>query len=251
MHQKTVVNAGRISLATLLLLLTCHWASAQCTQKLSDLPAAPEFLGFHMGMSKEEIHVLVPQTQFGRTDDFGVSKTTINPYFDTRIDKTRFPNVRSVSLDLLDNRLTSFWVGYDETYKVQKLDEFVKVVSQSLRVPESWSSWKSRGQQLRCVDFQLIVTTVAGGPSLRIVDVGADDTIAARRQAKEEKDAAAEAGVAEGGSETPEILGDKQAKTYYANGCQPTREVLEQNKITFKTVEEAEKAGFKPAKNCH
>ena len=251
MHRNYIVNPFHIYSAALLLLLTCTVSSAQCTQKLSDLPAAPELLGFRMGMTKEEIHALVPQTQFGRTDDFGVSKTTINPYFDTRIDKTRFPNVRSVSLDLMDNRLISFWVGYDETYKVQNLDQFVKVVSQSLRVSESWSSWKSRGQQLRCSDFQLIVTTVAGGPSLRIVDVGAEDTIAARRQAKE--DAATEVGTAETGNDNPPILiiADKQAKTYYANGCEPAKAIPTQNIITFKTVEEAEKAGFKLAQNCH
>ena len=189
---------------------------------MSELPAASELLGFRMGMTKDEIEALVPQAKFGRTDPFGVSKTTINPYFDTSIDKTRFVSVRSVSLDLLDNHLTSLWIGYDNTFKVQALDEFAKVISQALRLPDSWSSWKSRGQQLRCADFQLILTIVAGGPSLRVVDIGADNTIALRRQAKEEKDAAAEAGVTES-SDAPAIVGDKQAKTYYLNGCQPTK----------------------------
>lgn len=223
-------------------------AAAQCTKKLGELPAAPELLGFRLGMTKEQIKAQVPQTVFGRTDAFGVAKTTINPYFDPKIDKTKFEGVRSISLDLLDDRLTSLWIGYDDNFKVKSAEEFLKLISQSLQVPlGSWSSWRSRGQQLRCVDFQLIVTTVAGGPSLRVLDVAAEETVATRRQAKEEQDAAAEAN----GGEDSEILADKQTKTYYIGTCRPEKEIAEANRIIFKTTDEAEKAGFKLAKNCH
>src|SRR6185312_10529597 len=94
----------------------------------------------------------------------------------------------SVSLDLTDERLTSLWIGFDETFRVQTADEFVKLISQSLQVNGNWSSWRSKGQQLRCADFQLIVTTVAGGPSFRLLDVGAEDLVAERRREKEEQD---------------------------------------------------------------
>ncbi|HEX7774470.1 MAG TPA: hypothetical protein VF435_18745, partial [Pyrinomonadaceae bacterium] len=98
-------------------------------------------------------------------------------------------------------------------------------------------------------DFLLTVTTVAGGPSFRLVDTAADDLIAERRQAKEEQDAAAEAGTATESDEPAEIIADSKSKTYYPNGCLPAKEIA--NKITFKTTAEAEKAGFKAAKNCH
>src|SRR5262245_26316315 len=97
-----------------LLLVTPSVLKAQCTQKLNELPAAPELLGFRLGMTKEEIKTRVPQVVFGRSDHFGVSKTTINPQFDSRIDPTKFEGVRSISLDLLDERLISLWIGYDE-----------------------------------------------------------------------------------------------------------------------------------------
>lgn len=229
-----------------LILLFAQSASAQCTKKVAELPAAPELLGFQLGMTKDQIKARVPQTVFGRTDPFGVSKTTINPYFDPTIDKTKFAGVRSISLDLLDERLTSLWIGFDETYKVQTAEEFVKVLSQSLQVPGNWSSYRSRGQQLRCADFQLIVTTVAGAPSFRLLDVAAEDLIAARRQAKEEQDSMAENG--ESGEE--EIIADKKTKFYYSGDCQPEKEIAEANKVIFKTTAEAEKAGFKLAKNC-
>jgi len=239
----------RTILFPLLLLLLTQTVSAQCTKKMSELPAAPELLGFRLGMTKEQIKARIPQTKFGGADHFGVAKTTINPYFDETIDKSKLESVRSISLDLVDEKLTSIWIGFDETFKVHTAEEFVKLISQSLQVDGNWS-YKSRGQQLRCADFQLTVTTVAGGPSFRLVDIAADDLIAARRQAKEEQDSLAEAGG--GTTESPEpaeIIADSKSKTYYPNGCLPAKEIA--NKITFKTTAEAEKAGFKAAKNCH
>ena len=243
----------RALLFPLLLLLLAQSASAQCTKKLSDLPAAPELLGFRLGMTKEQIKAHVPQTAFGKADHFGVSKTTINPYFDPKIDKTKFEGVRSVSLDLVDDRLTSLWIGFDETFKVHTAEEFVKLISQSLGVNGNWSSWRSKGQQIRCADFQLVVTTVAGGPSFRLLDIAAEDLVAERRQAKEEQDSLAETNGPGESTETtpPEIIADKDSKTYYPNGCPPSKEIAEKSKVVFKTAAEAEKAGFKAAKNCH
>lgn len=240
----------RTLLFTLLLLLLPQTVAAQCTKKLSELPAAPELLGFRLGMTKEQIKARIPQTKFGGADPFGVSKTTINPYFDETIDKSKLESVRSISLDLVDEKLTSIWIGFDDTFKVHTAEEFVKLLSQSLQLDGTWLS-KSRGQQLRCADFQLTVTTVAGGPSFRLVDTAADDLIAARRQAKEEQDSLAEAGASGENGQTEEIIADKKSKIYFPNGCVPEKEISEANKITFKSVAEAEKAGFKAAKNCH
>ena len=106
---------------------------------------------------------------------------------------------------------------------------------------------------MRCADFQLIVTTVAGGPSFRLLDTAAEDLVAERRQAKEEQDALAEANPSAETTETttPDIIADKDSKTYYPGGCLPSKEIAEKNKVVFKTAADAEKAGFKAAKNCH
>ena len=241
----------RTILFSLVLLLLSQTVPAPCTKKISELPAAPELLGFRLGMTKDQIKAHVPQTKFGSTDHFGVSKTTINPYFDETIDKSKFPDVRSISLDLVDDKLTSIWIGFDQTYKAHTADEFIKLLSESLQVDGIWSS-RSRGQQLRCADFQLTVTTVAGGPSFRLVNTAADDLVAQRRQAKEEQDSLAEASAStESNEEAAEIVADKKSKTYYPSGCVPEKQISETNKISFKTAAEAEKAGFKAAKNCH
>src|SRR4051812_47346359 len=154
-------------------------AQTPCTQKLSLLPSAAELYGFRLGMTKEEVKALVPQTRFGKGDDYGVAKTTINPGFDPTIDKQKFSDVRTISLDFLDDRLTSLWIGFEATYKAHIVDDFVKQITESLHLSGTWTSWRSRGQQLRCEDFQVIVTAVAGGPSVRILDVSAEETVAA------------------------------------------------------------------------
>jgi hypothetical protein len=243
----TTLNAPKtLFLLLLLLMVTCLSATAQCTLKKSDLPAAPELLGFRLGMTKQEVKVRVPQTIFGPTDPFGVSKTTINPYFDSKIDKTQFENVRSVSLDLLDEHVTSIWIGFDENFKVVAIDDFAKLLSNSFHLSAPWSDWKSRGRQIRCADFQLIVTTVARGPSFRLVDTGADDTVAARRLAKEEEQEALEANK----TASEEVIADKTTKIFYSPNCPAAKNIAEANRVSFKTQDEAEKAGFKLSPDC-
>jgi hypothetical protein len=225
-------------------------ARAQCTQKIADLPAAPELFGFRLGMTKEQVKTLVPQIHFGKTDDFGLSKTTLNPGFDAKMDATKFPDVRSISLELLDERLTSIWIGFEETYKIQDIIEFSTAISKSFRLPQAWSNYRGRGQQMRCTDFQLITTTVARAPSLRIMDLSADDTVAGRRQAKEEQDAAAETAVENGSAEEASVIGDKKTKTYYPSTCDAAKGISTDDRLVFKTAAAAEKAGFKVGKGC-
>ena len=139
--------------------------------------------------------------------------------------------------------------GSDTTsFKAKTVEEFVKLISQSLQLTGNWSPYRSRGQQLRCSDFQLLVTIVANAPSFRLLDIGAEDTVAQRRQAKEEQDALAEAGAQQ--EENEEVItGDKQSKTYF--------EWLPTNKAARREQQDyfqdhcgCEKAGFKLAKHC-
>ncbi len=244
--QSIFLIASEIFLLPIILAISCVASPAQCTLKQADLPAAPELLGFHLGMTKDEVKARVPQTVFGRTDPFGVSKTTINPYFDPKIDKTKFENVRSVSLDLLDEHVTSIWIGFDENFKVSTVDDFIKLISESLHLPGTWSDWKARGRQIRCSDFQLVVTIVARGPSFRILDIAADETVAARRLAKEEEQEALEAAK----TETEEVIADKTAKIFYPPSCSAAKNVADANRVIFQTQAEAEKAGFKLSPDC-
>jgi hypothetical protein len=197
-----------------------------------------------MGMTTSQVKAKVPQVLFGSVNEFGLAKTSINPDWDPRIEKSAFAGVRTISLDFLDGRLTSLWLGYDSSFKWQTVPDFVKGVSQSLHLPDTWSSWKSRGQHLRCGDFQMVVTTVAGSPSFHITDTAAEETLTARREAKEEQESAAEEAASE------PIVADRQARIYYSAGCLPIKEIKEADRAVFNSAEEAQKEGYKPGKNC-
>jgi hypothetical protein len=235
-----------------LFAVSAYAQDAPCPLKLAELPIAPELRGFHLGMTPAQVKARVPQVEFERADALGVAKTSINPDFDPRIDKTSLSGVRTISLDFLDDRLTSLWLGYDGTFKWHTVPDFVKGISQALRLPDAWKPWKIRGQQIRCSDFQMTVSIVAEGPSFHIIDETAAQTIIARREAKEEQDAAA-AEAAEHGEiqgDAAEIVADSKAKVYYADGCRPAQPIKADDRVVFKTREEAEKAGYKPAKTC-
>ena len=72
---------------------------------------------------------------------------------------------------------------------------------------------------ISCADFEVNVTIVVEGPSFRILDATAEQTIAERREAKEELDAAAEAAAA------LEVIADAKARVYYLKTAScPSRE---------------------------
>ena len=106
--------------------------------------------------------------------------------------------------------------------------------------------WKSHGQQLRCIDFQLTVIAVGGTPGFRILNEKAEDTLAARRESEAER----QSGSNESDLPSAQIMGDRRNKTYYPDGCHPAKEIEIINRITFKTKDEAENAGYKPPKSC-
>ncbi|HEY0006805.1 MAG TPA: Ada metal-binding domain-containing protein [Pyrinomonadaceae bacterium] len=241
-------HLARMALLIILLAAYAPLCAAQeprCTLKLVQLPSAPELRGFHPGMTTAEVKARVPQVAFGPVDQFGLSKTTINPDFHPQIDKTSFAGVRSVSLDFLDGRLMSLWIGYDKSFKWQTLDEFGAGMSQALHLPNAWQS-RQRGRQLNCDDFQLTAMMVAGSPSLRI-----SDELAQRTLTKRIEDAQVdETAEAETEAEPPSIVGDRRSKIFYRTNCPQANAPAEKERVVFATEEEALKAGYKPAKAC-
>jgi len=207
-----------------------------CSLKTDQLADSAELRGFRLGMTYDQVKALIPQVRFGPADPFGVAKTTINPYFDPSIDKVAFADVRTISLDFLDGRLVTLWIGFESSFKWQALDEFVAGMSKSLKLPTAWPL-KRGGRQVSCEGLTVFASLVAGSPSIRIMDEAAQETIATRR---EEAAAAAEA----------LVVGDQGTKLYYPAGCAALENIAEASRIKFKDKDEAEKAGFKLAKDC-
>jgi hypothetical protein len=234
-----ISNIDRALCLLVLTSLSSIAASAQqpnCSMKIDQLPDSAELRGFRLGMTYDQVKARVPQIQFGQADQFGIAKTSINPYFDPRIDKVGFADVRTISLDFLDGRLVTLWIGFENTFKWQSLDEFVAGMSKSLNLPVAWSP-KRGGRQISCAGFSVFASLIAGGPDIRLTDEAAQETIATRR---EEAAAAADA----------LVIGDQRTKLYYPTGCAELESIAEANRVRFKDKDEAEKAGFKLAKDC-
>jgi len=211
-------------------------SAQQCTLKAEQLPEVTELFGFRLGLNFDQVKTRVPLVQFGRPDEIGLTKTSINPLYDPRFDKAAFADVRTISFDFLDAKLTTLWIGYESSFKWQKVDEFVSGISKSLNLTAPWSP-KKGGQQLHCDGFTLFVSLIAGSPSIRLSDDAADETIGIRR---EEAAAAAEA----------RVTGDRTTKLYYPADCDAVENIPTANRIVFKDKDEAEKAGYKLAKDC-
>jgi hypothetical protein len=220
-------------------LFSVSIASAQqsyCSLRLDRLPDAPELRGFHLGMTYDQVKSRVPQIHFARADEFGISKTSISPFFDPRFDRASFADVRTISFDFLDGKLVTLWIGYESTFKWKTLDEFVAGISKSLKLIAEWAA-KHGGRQLSCEGFSIFVSLIGGGPSIRITDETAQEIIATRREA-----AAAAAELI--------VIGDKATRLYYPSDCSALENVVVSNRVTFKDKDEAEKAGYKIATNC-
>lgn len=237
-------NINRVLWLLLAVLLSAATPSAQtprCGLKIDQLPESVELRGFRVGMTLAEAKAHVPQVGIARPDQLGVAKISINPGVDQSFDKTTFADVRTISLDFLDGRLVSLWIGYEATFKWQTLDAFTMGMSKALNLPAEWPV-KRGARQLTCDGFTVSAATIAGSPSVRISDDAAQETIAGRR---EEAAAAAEAAAAL-------VVGDRRTKLYYPSDCAALTSIsiTEANRIKFKDKDEAEKAGFKLAKSC-
>src|SRR5262245_9651242 len=94
-------------LAVLCLCATSTAQQATCSLKIDQLKQAPELFGFQLGMTPDQVKARSTLIQLGHPDEFGVIKTSISPHYDPRADRAAFPEVRTISLDLLDGKLVT------------------------------------------------------------------------------------------------------------------------------------------------
>src|SRR5258708_1154980 len=160
---------------------------SSCQLQLSTLPDIQEFSGLKMGMTGKEVRAIVPVIQVPRADEFGMARASFSPDFMTNLDKKAFDSVRTVSLEFVDGRLASIWVGFNGAFKWQTIDAVIDGLNAELHLPAEWQS-KSREQQLVCNDFRLGVSLVSNSPSIRLTNDTAKQLLQSRRQAKEESD---------------------------------------------------------------
>jgi len=239
MFAHLISNIKKVVLVGLAVLCLSAAASGQpttCSAKIDQIKDTSELFGLRLGMTYEQVKERLPLVQFGRADEIGVVKTTFNPHFDPRVDSKAFEAVRSISLDFLDGKLVTLWIGFEETYKWPKLDEFVNGFATALNLPSQWPV-RRMAREIVCDHFSVQASMIAGGPSIRITDEQAQNTIAERR---EEAVAAAEA----------QVIGDMRSKNYYPSDCPAKEAVPAISRVVFKNKELAEQNGYKLAKDC-
>lgn len=240
MRTRLIANTKLVLSLVSIILCTCFVAKPQtpaCTLKASDLKPAEDFYGLHLGMTGEEVKKALPLIQFGRADRLGVRRTSFNPHFDQRVEKSAFPDVRTISLDFLDDKLVTVWIGYENTFKWPKLDVFVANFSKSLGVSPDWLPARSGGRALVCDGFSIFAQMIGGGPSLRISDEVAQNVVTARLAEAIDAD-------------EQQVIGDLRTKSYYPSDCSGKDSIPQASRTVFKNKEEAEKAGFKLSKDC-
>jgi hypothetical protein len=182
------MNLKKFGIAvTLILIWMCAAAGQEsnCTVKLADLPLATELRGFRVGMTAEQVKARLPKVKLKSADEFGFTALNIFPDYEPGIDKTAFEGVRTVSLDMLDGRVFSVWVGYDKSFKWQTIDEFATGISTALKLPNSWRT-KFRTRLLDCADFTVVIIPVGESPSIKITDNAAKELLTRRQAAKDE-----------------------------------------------------------------
>ncbi|HEX8709569.1 MAG TPA: hypothetical protein VF723_15115 [Pyrinomonadaceae bacterium] len=182
------MKLGRLANIFALLLVCACAAEAQdskCALKLAQLPTAAELRGFQPGMTIEQLKARLPKLRLPPADEFGFTAVNIFPDYEAWIDKAVFAGVRSISLEFLDGRLFSLWIGYDASFKWKNVDELVAGIAPQLNLPSAWQT-KGRNRQLSCVDFQVAVIPVGQSPSIRISDDAARELLEKRKAEREE-----------------------------------------------------------------
>lgn len=171
------------------MILLCALAVAaqesQCSLKAAQLPLASELHGFHLGLTIAQTQTLVPTLILNKPDQFGFVSTSFTPELIPTLDKATYRDIRTVSLEFLDDRLTSLWIGYKDSFKWKKADETLAGLNKSLGLPDAWRS-RMMDEQMKCADFQIGVRMIAGGPSIHIYEPAAQATRQERQAAKEE-----------------------------------------------------------------
>jgi len=240
MHRRQISDIKRLCAIVLFALCACVYLKAQspnCSLKLEQLGQPPELFSIRLGMTQEEVKKALPLAAFGAADALGLMRTSFNPHYDPRVDNQAFPDVRTISLDFLDGRLVTLWIGYESTFKWPKLDEFVTNFGKSLGLPGGWPV-KRNGRELTCDGFSVFAVPIGDGPSLRINDEAAQSVFDARREAALQ---AAE----------NEVIGDTRSKNYYPSDCSARESIPPASRIVFKNKGDAEKGGYILAKDCH
>ena len=180
-------NIATICTLLFILALTIAGQESKCTLKCAQLKQAAELYGLRIGMTLEQVKVVVPSLHPGPADDLGFSTTSFSPDFNPQIDKVVFAGVRTITLEFLDGKLFTLWIGFNSSYKWKTLDDFVPGMSGALGLPANTWLVNSLKPIVECEDFVISASMIGQGPSIHITDRTAKELWEQRRAEKEER----------------------------------------------------------------
>jgi hypothetical protein len=189
-----------LTFVTCVALLTGQAQSSSSTASRCNLtPAqAPEIRGIRLGMTSERLLVLFPDDgnrsviteaikQSKRPNSYGLARFDLRPVPGTPDE--RFAGVNYITVELLDERVTSFHVAYAGT-EWKSADQFAAKLSDTLHLPRSsWERGDEMRQWMKCDGFlvEAVAITQAAESWIRVQDSSAHRVVEDRRESAKEK----------------------------------------------------------------
>ena len=159
---------------------------------------APEIRGIRLGMNAQQLLSLFPEDgnrqritdavkESKRIDKYGVGRFDIRA--DREIANPRLTGVNYITVELLDERVTSFHISYAGP-EWESVDQFVAKLSDALQLPNSWEPVGEWQKLLRCDGFVVDVYTTRDSAEswVRVQDTSAHRFVEDRRKTAKEKE---------------------------------------------------------------
>jgi hypothetical protein len=196
--------------AALLTLLTCvslvsfgqtpgvssSSAISKCTLTRAQ---SPEIRGVRLGLTAEQLLALFPDDanrqrineaikQSKRADKYGFARFDLQS--NTEVRDPRFAGLSYLAIDMLDERVTGFHIGYAGP-EWNSVDQFVAKLSEAVRLPTAlWEPPQGNQQSLKCDGFVVdaYVSRGTAQNSVRVQDTSVTQVVSDRRETAKEKE---------------------------------------------------------------
>ncbi|HEU4794900.1 MAG TPA: hypothetical protein VFT02_04670 [Pyrinomonadaceae bacterium] len=157
---------------------------------------APEIRGLRLGMSAEQLLTLFPD-EANRSRIIEAVRISKQPELygvgnldlvGNEKDNPRFSGVNYFSIRLLDERVTSFHIGY-KPVEWKSVDQFVTKLSEGLRLPNLPWERGNDSSVLKCKGFKLeaYVFQSSGECVVRVMDTSVNQIVEDRKEVDKEK----------------------------------------------------------------
>jgi hypothetical protein len=177
--------------------LNSSTANSGCSLKLVQ---SPEIRGIRLGMTSEQLLTLFPEEanrngiteaikQSQRVDKYGVARFDLRP--DIKTVNPRWTGVNYITIELTDERVTSFHISYAGP-EWKSVDQLVAKLSEVFRLPDvaSWEPGDESRKSLKCNGFVVDVYAFRGAGEnwVRVQDTSAPRLVEDRRRTAKEKE---------------------------------------------------------------